>query len=215
MWVKIPEWFSIKSPDEINAWVQAFWDIATNKYFEPRNSYFEYPERTWPDNKITQAPTWCSVDLRDGNQSLLKPMSTMEKLMWFKILVEMWYKEIEVWFPSADIHDYEFVRALIEHNLIPDDVTIQVLCQCREDLISKTRESLQGAKNAIVHIYNSTSEVQREIVFKAWATWKQRYGITRSRFSKTIFLRFPWKYEISIFSRKFYMNRNGLCCRCM
>lgn len=123
--------------------MQAFGDIATRKYFEPRHSYFEYPNRTWPNNKITQAPTWCSVDLRDGNQSLLKPMTTLEKLMGFKILVEMGYKEIEVGFPAASEPDYEFVRLLIEHDLIPDDVTIQVLCQCREDLIAKTRKSLE------------------------------------------------------------------------
>ncbi|MDA9128922.1 2-isopropylmalate synthase [Candidatus Gracilibacteria bacterium] len=166
MGFELPDGFDIKTSEEINFGINEFGDIARNKYFEPKNSYFEYPQRTWPDKKIEEAPTWCSVDLRDGNQSLLNPMSTLEKLYVFKILVEMGYKEIEVGFPAASEPDFEFIRALINHKLIPDDVTIQVLCQCREDLVEKTRKSLEGAKNVIVHIYNSTSEVQRELVFK-------------------------------------------------
>lgn len=192
MWFELPEWFEIKPQEEINAWVQAFGDIATRKYFEPRHSYFEYPNRTWPNNKITQAPTWCSVDLRDGNQSLLKPMTTLEKLMGFKILVEMGYKEIEVGFPAASEPDYEFVRLLIEHDLIPDDVTIQVLCQCREDLIAKTRKSLEWAKNTIVHIYNSTSEVQREIVFKHGQHENKEMALLGVDLVKRYFQDFDW-----------------------
>ncbi len=123
-------------------------------------------KRTWPDNEITQAPVWCSVDLRDGNQSLIKPMTLDKKVRFFKLLVEMGFKEIEVGFPSASEVEYEFTRYLIENDLIPDDVTIQILTQAREHLIKKSAEALQGAKNVIVHLYNSTSTNQREIVFK-------------------------------------------------
>ena len=121
--------------------------------------------RTWPNKTITKAPRWCAVDLRDGNQALIDPMDSERKLAMFKLLVEMGYKEIEVGFPSASATDFNFVRTLIEENHIPDDVTIQVLVQCREHLIEKTFESIQGAKNAIVHFYNSTSVLQREVVF--------------------------------------------------
>ena len=123
-------------------------------------------DRTWPDNEITKAPIWCSVDLRDGNQSLIKPMTLEKKIRFFNLLVEMGFKEIEVGFPSASEVEYEFTRYLIENNLIPDDVYIQVLTQAREHLIKKTHEALIGAKNVIVHLYNSTSVNQRELVFK-------------------------------------------------
>ncbi len=123
------------------------------------------PDRTWPDREITQAPRWCAVDLRDGNQSLIDPMDTDRKLAMFKLLVDMGYKEIEVGFPSASQTDFNFVRTLIEDNHIPDDVTIQVLVQCREHLIERTFEAIEGAKNAIVHFYNSTSVLQRKVVF--------------------------------------------------
>lgn len=122
--------------------------------------------RTWPDKVITKAPRWCAVDLRDGNQALIDPMDTDRKLAMFKLLVEMGYKEIEVGFPSASAIDFNFVRTLIEDKHIPDDVTIQVLVQCREHLIEKTFESIVGAKNVIVHFYNSTSVLQRKVVFK-------------------------------------------------
>jgi len=122
--------------------------------------------RTWPDNEIDHAPIWCSVDLRDGNQSLIKPMTLEKKIRFFNLLVDMGFKEIEVGFPSASEVEYEFTRYLIENDLIPDDVTIQILTQAREHLIKKSAEALIGAKNVIVHLYNSTSVNQREIVFK-------------------------------------------------
>ncbi|MEV4775005.1 2-isopropylmalate synthase [Microbacterium sp. LTA6] len=124
------------------------------------------PDRTWPDARITQAPRWCAVDLRDGNQALIDPMSPERKRVMFELLVSMGYKEIEVGFPSASQTDFDFVRQLIEENLIPDDVTIQVLTQAREHLIERTYESIAGAKQAIVHLYNSTSVLQREVVFR-------------------------------------------------
>lgn len=127
---------------------------------------FVYRERTWPDNIIKTAPIWCSVDLRDGNQALINPMNLEKKVEFFKKLVEVGFKEIEVGFPAAAEVEYNFVRHLIDHNLIPDDITIQVLTQAREDLIKKTLQSVIGAKNVIVHLYNSTSVAQRKIVFR-------------------------------------------------
>lgn len=124
------------------------------------------PDRTWPDARITEAPRWCAVDLRDGNQALIDPMSPERKRVMFELLVSMGYKEIEVGFPSASQTDFDFVRQLIEENLIPDDVTIQVLTQAREHLIERTYEAIAGAKQAIVHLYNSTSVLQREVVFR-------------------------------------------------
>ena len=125
----------------------------------------ELPDRTWPSKVITQAPRWCAVDLRDGNQALIDPMTPARKLRMFNLLVAMGYKEIEVGFPSASQTDFDFVRLLIEENLIPDDVVIQVLTQSREQLIERTFESIKGAKQAIVHLYNSTSTLQRRVVF--------------------------------------------------
>ncbi len=122
-------------------------------------------DRTWPDATITKAPRWCAVDLRDGNQALIDPMSPARKREMFELLVKMGYKEIEVGFPSASQTDFDFVRMLIEDDLIPDDVVIQVLTQAREELIERTYESLRGAKQAIVHLYNSTSTLQRRVVF--------------------------------------------------
>ncbi|MFK7865018.1 MAG: 2-isopropylmalate synthase [Pseudohongiellaceae bacterium] len=123
-------------------------------------------DRTWPDQVISEAPTWCSVDLRDGNQALIEPMSVVQKAKMFDLLVEVGFKQIEVGFPAASQPDFDFVRSLIEQNKIPDDVTIQVLTQSRPELIQRTFESLKGAKKAILHVYNSTSVVQREKVFK-------------------------------------------------
>lgn len=123
------------------------------------------PDRTWPDKLITQAPRWCAVDLRDGNQALIDPMSPERKLKMFQLLVNMGYKEIEVGFPSASQTDFDFVRQLIEENHIPEDVTIQVLTQARDHLIERTYESIKGSKKAIVHFYNSTSVLQRRVVF--------------------------------------------------
>jgi len=125
----------------------------------------DLPDRRWPGRVITEAPIWCSVDLRDGNQALVDPMDSARKRTMFTALVEMGFKEIEVGFPSASDTDFRFVRDLIEEDLVPDDVTIQVLTQARESLIERTFESLQGARNAIVHLYNSTSTLQRKVVF--------------------------------------------------
>jgi 2-isopropylmalate synthase len=125
----------------------------------------DLPDRQWPNRRTRNAPRWCAVDLRDGNQALIDPMSPERKRRMFMLLVQMGYKEIEVGFPSASQTDFDFVRQLIEQDLIPDDVTIQVLTQCREHLIERTYESLRGAKRAIVHFYNSTSTLQRKVVF--------------------------------------------------
>mgnify|MGYP002562873282 CR=1 FL=1 len=129
--------------------------------FQPKN----FKDRQWPDKEITKAPIWCSVDLRDGNQSLPTPMNVDEKIKMFNMLLEVGFKEIEIGFPSASQTEYDFLRKLIDEDLIPDDVTIQVLTQSREHLIVKTFESLKGCKKAIVHLYNSTSILQREVVF--------------------------------------------------
>jgi 2-isopropylmalate synthase len=126
----------------------------------------DLPDRTWPDAHITTAPRWCAVDLRDGNQALIDPMSPERKRIMFDLLVQMGYKEIEVGFPSASQTDFDFVRQLIDEGAIPDDVTIQVLTQSRAHLIERTYEAIAGAKQAIVHLYNSTSILQREVVFR-------------------------------------------------
>jgi 2-isopropylmalate synthase len=125
------------------------------------------PDRTWPDKRITKAPLWCAVDLRDGNQALIDPMSPTRKRRMFELLVRMGYKEIEVGFPAASQTDFDFVREVIEQDLIPDDVTIQVLTQARPELIERTYEACEGAPRAIVHLYNSTSILQRRVVFRA------------------------------------------------
>ena len=125
------------------------------------------PNRQWPNRTLDRAPLWCSVDLRDGNQALAQPMSVEEKLEYFELLVKIGFKEIEVGFPSASQIEFDFCRRLIEENRIPDDVAIQVLCQCREELIARSIEALRGAKRAIFHLYNSTSPKQREYVFHA------------------------------------------------
>jgi 2-isopropylmalate synthase len=124
------------------------------------------PDRTWPNRTLTAAPTWCSVDLRDGNQALIEPMDSARKMRMFKQLLKIGFKEIEIGFPSASQTDFNFTRQLIEGNLIPEDVTVQVLTQARADLITRTFASLQGARRAIVHLYNSTSTLQRRVVFK-------------------------------------------------
>lgn len=138
------------------------------KNFEKYKPYptMNIPNRKWPNNIITKAPIWCSVDLRDGNQALETPMSLEQKIEFFNFLVKIGFKEIEVGFPAASDTEYQFTRALIENNLIPDDVTIQVLTQSREHIIDKTFEALRGVKKAIVHLYNSTSSLQRDVVFK-------------------------------------------------
>lgn len=130
-----------------------------------RTPVVKMEHREWPDKEIQKAPVWCSVDLRDGNQALIEPMVVEEKLEFFNLLVKLGFKEIEIGFPSASQIEYDFLRELVERKLIPDDVVVQVLVQCREHLIERTFESLQGVKKAIVHIYNSTSTLQREVVF--------------------------------------------------
>ncbi|MEO3925285.1 2-isopropylmalate synthase [Micromonosporaceae bacterium B7E4] len=135
--------------------------------YQPYHQQFaiDLPDRQWPTRRIETAPRWCAVDLRDGNQALIDPMSPERKRRMFQLLVQMGYKEIEVGFPSASQTDFDFVRQLIEQDLIPEDVTIQVLTQCREHLIDRTFEAIRGAKRAIVHFYNSTSTLQRRVVF--------------------------------------------------
>jgi 2-isopropylmalate synthase len=140
--------------------------MPVEKYVPFRPLPLRLPDREWPNREITAAPVWCSVDLRDGNQALIDPMDPARKLQMFKALVAMGFKEIEVGFPSASQPDYDFIRQLIEEDLIPDDVTIQVLTQCRRELIERTYECLAGARRAIVHFYNSVSVLQRRVVFR-------------------------------------------------
>ncbi|MFC5994596.1 2-isopropylmalate synthase [Pseudonocardia hispaniensis] len=148
------------------------------------------PDRTWPDKRITKAPLWCAVDLRDGNQALIDPMSPARKRRMFDLLVRMGYKEIEVGFPAASQTDFDFVREIIEGELIPDDVTIQVLTQSRPELIERTYEACEGAPRVIVHLYNSTSVLQRRVVFRS-----DRAGITKIATSGAEeVLRFSEKY---------------------
>lgn len=130
-----------------------------------KNPVVNLPDRQWPGKEIKKAPIWCSVDLRDGNQALIEPMVVEEKIEFFKLLVKLGFKEIEVGFPSASQIEFDFLRQLVDRKLIPDDVTVQVLVQCREHLLKRTFEALEGIKKAIVHIYNSTSTLQRDVVF--------------------------------------------------
>ena len=135
----------------------------------------DLPARTWPLRVIDKAPTWCSVDLRDGNQALIEPMGPDRKRRMFELLRQLGFKEIEVGFPAASETDWAFVREIIEQDLIPEDVTIQVLTQSRPELIDKTFEAIRGAKRAIVHLYNSTSELQRRVVFGLDRAGHHRY----------------------------------------
>ncbi len=137
--------------------------INYKKYKKTPALYF--PEREWPNKEITKAPIWCSVDLRDGNQALIDPMVVEEKIELFQFLVKLGFKDIEIGFPAASQIEFDFLRQLVDRKLIPDDVRVQVLCQCREDLLDRTFEAIQGCKKAIVHIYNSTSVLQRDVVF--------------------------------------------------
>ena len=130
-----------------------------------KNPVVDYPEREWPNKEITKAPIWCSVDLRDGNQALIDPMIVEEKVEMFEYLIKLGFKEIEIGFPAASQIEYDFLRQLVERKLIPDDVIVQVLTQCREEQIDRTFEAIEGCKQAIVHIYNSTSTLQRDVVF--------------------------------------------------
>jgi len=148
--------------------------MPVEKYVPFRPLPLRLPDREWPNRQIESAPVWCSVDLRDGNQALIDPMDPARKLHMFRALVGMGFKEIEVGFPSASQPDYDFIRQLIEEDLIPQDVTIQVLTQCRRELIERTYECLRGARRAIVHFYNSTSVLQRRVVFRL-----DREGVTK------------------------------------
>jgi 2-isopropylmalate synthase len=164
-------------PEDQPAWnpQRGSW-MAVNRYrpFEQTVEPISLPDRTWPERKITRAPLWCAVDLRDGNQALIDPMSPARKRRMFELLTRMGYKEIEVGFPAASQTDFDFVREIIEDGIIPEDVRIQVLSQSRPELIERTFESLRGAPKAIVHIYNSTSILQRRVVFR-----EEREGIKK------------------------------------
>ncbi|WP_408932177.1 2-isopropylmalate synthase [Corynebacterium sp. YSMAA1_1_D6] len=160
----------------------------------------ELPDRTWPNKTITAAPQWCPVDLRDGNQALIDPMSPQRKHRMFDLLVKMGYKEIEVGFPSASQTDFDFVREIIEGDKIPDDVTIQVLVQAREHLIRRTFEACEGAKNVIVHFYNSTSKLQRRVVFRKDRPAIKKLATDAAELIKSIAQDYPetnWRWEYS------------------
>lgn len=157
-------------------------------------------DRTWPDRELNQAPDWCSVDLRDGNQALINPMSVEQKARMFRLLVKLGFKEIEVGFPSASKPDYEFVRKLVDEKLIPDDVSIQVLTQAREELIKRTFEALAGVKKANVHVYNSTSVVQREQVFGMDETAIKEIAVQGARWVRDYARLHPdteWEFQYS------------------
>ena len=157
-------------------------------------------DRSWPNNTIKQAPIWCSVDLRDGNQALIEPMSVEQKCTLFSLLVEIGFKQIEVGFPAASQPDFDFVRRLIDENRIPDDVTIQVLTQARETLINKTFEALEGVGSAVVHLYNSTSKVQREQVFRSDKAGITEIAVTGAKQVKAYAEKYPqtrWTFEYS------------------
>ena len=156
-----------------------------------KNPVMNYPEREWPNKEITKAPAWCSVDLRDGNQALIDPMHVEEKIEFFQYLVKIGFKEIEIGFPSASQIEYDFLRQLVDRHLIPDDVWVQVLVQCREELIDRTFESIEGIKNVIVHIYNSTSVLQRDVVFHMSKEEIKQIAIDGTRMVKERAAKFP------------------------
>ncbi len=158
-----------------------------------KNPVVNYPEREWPGREITKAPVWCSVDLRDGNQALIDPMVVDEKIEMFQFLIKLGFKEIEIGFPAASQIEYDFLRQLIERRLIPDDVTVQVLTQCREELIDRTFEAIEGCKQAIVHIYNSTSTLQRDVVFRMDREHITEIAVNGTRMVKERASRFPGK----------------------
>lgn len=157
-------------------------------------------DRQWPNNSLTTAPIWCSVDLRDGNQALVEPMTVDQKLRMWDLLVKLGFKQIEVGFPSASQPDFDFVRALIDGNRIPEDVTIQVLTQAREELIARSYEAMDGSKKAIVHVYNSTSPVQRERVFGMDKEGIKAIGVQGARWVKEYAEKYPnteWSFQYS------------------
>ncbi len=174
----------------------AEFDHRRYRPFEP----IRLSDRTWPDRVITRAPYWCSVDLRDGNQALVQPMSVSTKLELFELLVELGFREIEIGFPSASATEYEFARLLIEKDMIPDSVTVQVLTQAREELVERTFEAIVGVKRAIVHVYNSTSTVQREQVFRTTRDEITQIAVNGARWVREHAVRYPdtdWTFEYS------------------
>lgn len=156
----------------------------------------DYPEREWPNREIEKAPIWCSVDLRDGNQALIEPMVVSEKVEMFNLLVKLGFKEIEVGFPSSSQLEFDFLRQLIDRKLIPDDVTIQVLVQCREHLLKRTFESIKGLPKAVVHIYNSTSTLQRDVVFGKTREEIKQIAVEGTRMVKEMAKEFPGKIQL-------------------
>ena len=158
------------------------------------------PDRRWPERSITRAPTWCSVDLRDGNQALIDPMTIPRKMRFWEMLLRCGFREIEIGFPSAAQVEFEFTRKLIEEKRIPDDVTVQVLTQAREHLVERTFESLVGVKRAIVHVYNSTSRVQREKAFKMSKAEISRIAVDGATWVRDHAKRYPdteWTFQYS------------------
>ncbi|MBE5848112.1 MAG: 2-isopropylmalate synthase [Lachnospiraceae bacterium] len=158
-----------------------------------KNPVIDYPGREWPNKEITKAPAWCSVDLRDGNQALIDPMDVNEKVELFLYLIKLGFKEIEIGFPAASQIEYDFLRQLVDRKLIPDDVIVQVLSQCREEQLDKTFESIEGCKQAIVHIYNSTSTLQRDVVFGMDREEIKKIAIEGTRMVKERAAKFPGK----------------------
>ncbi|MDE7252934.1 MAG: 2-isopropylmalate synthase [Acetatifactor sp.] len=158
-----------------------------------KNPVMDYPEREWPNKEITKAPVWCSVDLRDGNQALIDPMVVNEKIEMFQFLIKLGFKEIEIGFPAASQIEFDFLRQLVDRKLIPDDVVVQVLTQCREELIDRTFESIEGCKQAIVHIYNSTSTLQRDVVFHKDKPEIMEIALEGTRMVKERAAKFPGK----------------------
>ena len=158
-----------------------------------KNPVIDYPEREWPNKEIEKAPVWCSVDLRDGNQALIDPMVVDEKIEMFQYLIKLGFKEIEIGFPAASQIEYDFLRQLVERRLIPDDVRVQVLTQCREELIDRTFEAIEGCKQAIVHIYNSTSTLQRDVVFHMEREGIKEIAVKGTQMVKERAAKFPGK----------------------
>lgn len=158
-----------------------------------RNPVINYPEREWPSKEIEKAPIWCSVDLRDGNQALIDPMIVEEKVEMFRYLIKLGFKEIEIGFPAASQIEYDFLRQLVDRRMIPDDVRVQVLTQCRKEQIEKTFEAIEGCAQAVVHIYNSTSTLQRDVVFHKNREEIKQIAIDGTRWVKECTAKFPGK----------------------
>src|SRR5918998_992167 len=191
------------APDDQPAWnPQRGSHLPVHRYrpFHELVEPVSLPDRTWPEKRITKAPLWCAVDLRDGNQALIDPMSPARKRRMFDLLVRMGYKEIEVGFPAASQTDFDFVREIIEQDVIPDDVTIQVLTQARRELIERTYEACEGAPRAIVHLYNSTSILQRRVVFRSDRPGILKIATEGAEDVLTLSEKYPdtdWRFEYS------------------